>query len=172
MDESTQEAASDLENAAHPTKVIFLDIDGPMIPATMFLVDKMASWHRLFPATTVAVMNRLCADTGAKIVFNTTHNEAMKNVDDIEVALVKQGLDAAHLHPSDLKTAYPDERRGAAVKTWLAKHPEVTTWIALDDSRFTDEPNLIWVDPDAGLHVGHLNAALYKLGGKPCIILV
>ena len=35
-------------------KIVFLDIDGPMIPATMFLVDKHASYQRRFPETTVA----------------------------------------------------------------------------------------------------------------------
>lgn len=155
-----------------PTKIIFLDIDGPMIPATMFLVDRMASYNRTFPCTTIAVMNRLCEDTGAKIVFNTTHNRPFDGVADIEVAIVSAGLNAAHLHPSDLKTAYPDLRRASAVKAWLMRHPEVTDWIALDDANFTDEPNLIWIDPDAGLHTGHLNQALVKLGGKPCFFLM
>lgn len=38
------------------SKVIFLDIDGPMIPATYLLVDRNASWHRKFPETTIAVI--------------------------------------------------------------------------------------------------------------------
>lgn len=155
-----------------PDRVVFLDIDGPMIPATMVLIDPGASWKRLFPATTVAVVNALCARTGAKIVFNTTHNIPIDQAPDIEVALVNQGLDAEHLHPSDLKTSYPSLPRDIAVREWLARHAEVERWVALDDVRFTEEPNLIWVDPDAGLHVGHLNAAIEMLGGKPFLFLI
>lgn len=154
-----------------PAKVVFLDIDGPMIPATMFLVDRMASYHRRFPPTTVAVINRLCEETGAKIVFNTTHNRPFDGVPDIGAALVEQGLDAEHIH-SDGHTRYPDIPRDLAVKEWLKRHPEALDWIALDDTKFTDAENLIWVDPEAGLHLGHLNQGIRALGGKPVLVLM
>lgn len=154
------------------TKVVFLDIDGPMIPASYFLVDNLASWHRRFPSTTVAVIQRLCERTGAKVVFNTTHNIPFDGVDDIDVALEKQGLDREHIHATDLQTKYPDLERGLAVKEWLFRHPEVTHWVALDDVKFTDDERLIWVDPDAGVHLGHLNEAIGKLGGRPVVVLI
>lgn len=157
---------------AETNKIIFLDIDGPMIPASYFLVDSMASWKRRFPDTTVAVIKRLCEQTGAKVVFNTTHNRPFDGVDDIDVALEKQGLDREHIHETDLATKYPDIERGLAVKEWLSRHPEVTDWVALDDVRFTDDPRLIFVDSDAGLHLGHLNAAVEKLGGQPIVVLM
>ena len=153
-------------------KIIFLDIDGPMIPATMFLIERDCSFERKFPPTTIAVLNEICKRTEAKIVFNTTHNTPFDGVPDIEVALVNQGLNKDYLHPTDLKTQYPQYPRDLAVKVWLRRHPEVTDWIALDDVRFTEEPNLIWVDPDAGLHTGHLQSAIEKLGGKPFLILM
>lgn len=153
-------------------KVVFLDIDGPMIPATMILVDRMASPHRKFPATTVAVINTLCERTGAKIVFNTTHNNSWEGVEDIEVALVNQGLKEIHIHPTDNKTKYPQLERGKSVEDWLSRHPEVTDWIAIDDSRFTDDERLIWIDPDAGVHLGHLNEAIQRLGGRQVLIFM
>lgn len=153
-------------------KVIFLDIDGPMIPASYFLVDNMASWNRRFPSTTVAVINRLCERTGAKVVFNTTHNLPFEGVDDIDVALEKQGLDRDYIHATDLQTKYPGLERDLAVKEWLDRHPEVTRWVALDDIQFTDDERLIWVDPDAGLHLWHLNTAIEKLGGQKVLVLM
>lgn len=153
-------------------KVIFLDIDGPMIPASYFLVDSMASWNRRFPTTTVAVIKWLCERTGAKVVFNTTHNLPYDGVDDIDVALEKQGLDRDHIHATDLATKYPGIERDLAVKEWLHRHPEVTDWIALDDVKFTDDARLIWVDPDAGVHLGHLNEAIGKLGGQKIVVLM
>lgn len=153
-------------------KVIFLDIDGPMIPATMFLVDRMASFNRVFPVTTVAVVNELCERTGAKIVFNTTHNRPFPDVPNIDAALVRHGLCESHLHPTDRHTNYPDIARDLAVKEWLARHPEVREWVALDDVRCADDDHMILVDGDAGLHVGHLNDAIHRLGGKPVLILM
>jgi len=154
------------------SKVIFLDIDGPMIPATMFLIDRMCSWNRNFPATTIAAINRLCSDSGAKVVFNTTHNRPMADVPDIADAMVRHGFNPVHLHPTDPHTLYPDIPRDLAVKEWLARHDEVEAWVAIDDVECADAPNMILVDPDAGLHVGHLNQASLVLGGKPCLILM
>jgi hypothetical protein len=153
------------------SKVVFLDIDGPMIPATMFLYDKMASWERRFPPTTIAVVKTLCERTGAKIVFNTTHNQPIPGVDDIHIAISKAGIDGEHFH-EDRHTKYPQIDRGLAVKEWLARHPEVEDWVALDDVRFTDDERLIFIDSDAGVHLGHLNMAIDQLGGKRVIMLI
>lgn len=156
--------------------VIFLDIDGPMIPTSMFLVDPHASIKRSMPVTTVAVLRELCARTGAKIVFNTTHNRSIPthgtDDEDITGALVRHGFDAVHLHPSDRHTRYPDAPRAQAVKEWLARHPEVTKWVALDDAKFTEDPRLILVDPDSGLTLRHLELAMERLGGKAPLILI
>lgn len=152
-------------------KVIFLDIDGPMIPSTMCLVDRMASWKRRFPETTVAVIRELCERTGAKVVFNTTHNVPIPDVDDIHIALSKAGLDGAHYH-ADRHTLYPQIDRALAVKEWLARHPEVEDWIALDDVKFTTDERLIFVDSDSGVTIQHLNMGIDRLGGKPVTILV
>lgn len=140
-------------------RIVFLDIDGPIIPFSMFLVDRMASWHRIIPLITVAVVREVCKRSNAKVVFNTTHNMPMDNVDDIEIAVTKAGLPEDMIHP-DMKTKFPSIRRDIAVLEWLSRHSEVVDWIAFDDARFTDADNLIWVDPDAGLHLGHLNKAL------------
>lgn len=154
------------------TKIIFLDIDGPMIPSYMYLIDAMCSFNRIFPQGPIAVLNRLCKETGAKIVFNTTHNSPWKDVPDIEVAIVNHSLNPDYLYTDDLKTYYPQYPRDLAVKDWLRRHPDVTDWVALDDVRFTEDERLIWIDPDAGLHLGHLNRAVELLGGNPVLVLM
>lgn len=151
-------------------RVIFLDIDGPMIPGTMFLIDRMCSFHRVFPATTISVINEVCKRTGAKVVLNTTHNRPFTDVPDITDAMVNHGFDRSHFHAFP-KTSYPDIPRDLAVKEWLAKRGRFD-WIAFDDVRFTDDERLIWIDPDCGLHLGHLNDALERFGEKPCLILM
>lgn len=142
-------------------RVIFLDIDGPIIPYSMFLLDSMCSFHRVIPPITVAVVREVCKRAEAKVVFNTTHNQPFRDIPDIEDAVCAAGLPREYLH-DDMKTRYPGITRSTAVLEWLNRHPEVEDWIAFDDVNFTDKDNLIWVDPDAGLHLTHLNIALER----------
>lgn len=153
-----------------PNRIVFLDIDGPIIPNSQFLIDSNCSFGRIIPAIPVACVNFLCDRSGAKVVFNTTHNLPLKKVDDIEVAMVKAGLKQEHIHP-DMKTKYPQTSRSVCVVEWLSRHPETDDWIAFDDVRFTDKDNLIWIDPDSGIHLGHVNQALRRWGCKQCLIM-
>lgn len=166
-----EEAAAPPVDQDPPTRVVLLDIDGTMIPTTHVLVDGMAFWDRRFPAGTIAAMNALCSRSGARIVLNTTHNTPSPDAPDIEKALVAQGLNAAHLHPTDLKTRHPDIERKAAADDWLARHPEVLDWVAFDDEAFTEAPNLIRVDPDSGITLNHLNQALERFGCRPIVVI-
>lgn len=153
-------------------KVVFLDIDGPMIPAGQYLIHRQCSHQRIFAQIPLAVLNEFCKRSEAKIVLNTTHNRPIDGVPDIQQALVNAGISPDHFHPTDPQTAYPAARRGQAVKDWLAQHPEITGWVAFDDSNFTDDENLILIDLDEGLNVRHMNMAFNVLGvGKPFIVL-
>jgi hypothetical protein len=150
-------------------RIIFLDIDGPIIPGGAYLLDPMCSHNRIIPEIPVAIVREACKRGNAKVVFNTTHNRSWDGVDDIEVAMVKAGFPAEYIHP-DTKTHYPETRRDEAVQEWLSRHPEVKDWIAFDDAKFTEADNLIWVDPDAGLHLGHLAAAMKRWSGRPFLV--
>lgn len=153
------------------TRIVFLDIDGPMIPATMYLADNMCSPNRNFPPTTIAVINYLCDKTDAQVVFNTTHNIDWDGATPLQVAIVSAGLKPQHIHP-DSKTLYPTKERGEAIIEWLSRHPEVTDWIALDDCKFTGDERLIWVDPSPGVHLEHLNIALERWNLPPILLLM
>lgn len=150
---------------------MFLDIDGPMIPYSMFLIDLHASFKRVLSPIAVAVIHDVCVRGNALVVFNTTHNTPIDGVPDIEEVMIAAGFPREMIHP-DMKTKYPSLPRGTAVLEWLSRHAgEVEDWIAFDDVRFTDADNLIWVEPDAGLHVGHLNAALNRWNCPQFLVL-
>jgi hypothetical protein len=151
-------------------RVLFLDIDGPMIPTTMMLGNPMASFERKFPATTIGAVNYLCKKSGAKIVLNTTHNISHDDVPDIEIALAEHGLNPDHFH-EDIKTSYPVNGRGGAVAAWLSTHPGVD-WLAFDDARFIENDRLIWIDPDQGITTAHVNQALQQWGVQGAVILI
>lgn len=155
------------------TRVIFLDIDGPMIPDTMLLAEYWASWQRKMPPTTVAVVNCLCKESGARIVTNTTHNHQPpaprvpdEDLTPIKEALIREGVKPDYFH-KDSKTQYPDVSRMAAVNHWLSAHPEVSEWLIIDDdAQFAHsvDPNVLWVDPGTGLAISHLERALRHFG--------
>jgi len=147
-----------------PTRVVILDIDGPMIPSTHVLCDPMAAWDRTFPATTIRVIGLLCERSGARIVINSTHNDPMPEAPDIVDAMIAHGVDPDHFHPTEPLTAYPRLDRKAAAFDWLARHPEVVDWVGYDDVVYCDAPNLVHVDPDSGLTLRHLNIAFERFG--------
>lgn len=155
---------------AAPTRVVILDIDGPMIPSTWVLCHGMAAWDRTFPETTIRVMNVLCERSGARIVINSTHNTPREDAPDIVDALVAHGLEPAHLHPTDPLTRYPDLSRLDAAQDWLTRHAEVVDWVGFDDTVYTQADQLIRVDPDSGLTLCHLNQALTRFGCRTIFI--
>lgn len=152
-------------------KVVFLEIDGPIIPAAMYLVSRMCSYERIMSLQAVAVVREICKISGAKLVINSTHNREFANVPGIEEMLVRHGMPAEGFHP-DSRTSYPGIPRDLAVTKWLAEHPEVTDWVALDYVDFPDIENFIYVDPDCGLGTAHLNQALGALGEEPLMFLI
>lgn len=60
-----------------PEKFIFLDIDGPMIPATSYLSNPVASFDQELDDRCVMVLKKIIEKSGAKIVFNTSHASAL-----------------------------------------------------------------------------------------------
>lgn len=154
-------------------RILFLDIDGVMIPATQLLVNPNSCWDRIFPATTIAVLNEICAITKAKVVFNTTHNQKAKDVPDIEIALVNHGFKAEYIHPTDYKTLYPTYERADAIQEWLSRHLEVEDkWVVLDDVICADSPHMVQVLASSGLDVDNANHVIHVLGGQMIIMLM
>ena len=134
-------------------KVLFLDVDGPLIPSTTFFVNPAASKHRHCSPYAIAIVNRLCRDANAKVVMNTYHNsDGLRLKDDLKV----NGMDPSLFHP-DWQTKYPhglmcDEMatRLAAINEWQSRNGDVN-WLCFDDSNFTSDSRLILVDFDAGI---------------------
>lgn len=62
--------------------------------------------------------------------------------------------------------------RGYEISQWLEEHPEVDSWVVLDDEKFKDydflkiTPNLILTDPEYGLWKLPALQAIYKLTGE------
>ena len=140
-------------------KIIFLDIDGPMIPSYCYLLyGNYASLNRSFSPISVGLINLLCRlDDEIKIVFNTSHN-----VDEqfMLKAAIREGIVAATIH-TDYMTKFPLRtlNRKEAVLEWLDEHVNITHWCYFDDANYIDHPNHILVNFDEGINAKHFEIA-------------
>jgi hypothetical protein len=147
-------------------RILFLDIDGPMIPAGCYFIYGMhASMKRKFSPISVGIVNELCHQAEAKIVFNTAHNSDGERV--IEDA-VREGIKRGHIWSGNAQTRYPNtESRLTAIEHWIQENidQEKTRlkWVGFDDFDYKHQ-NLVLVDFDVGLTPVHMNRAIEILG--------
>lgn len=153
--------------------VIFLDIDGPMIPARSFIFDINPSFNQILDAMCVKVLRAIIDRTNAQIVFNTTHNRTLFQ-SEYGPGLLARFADAGFSHDihDDNHTIYPDVDRTTAIREWLSRHPDVKNWVAFDDVEISDDRAFL-TDPDHGIGWGeYQHAKLHLLGEKPRALLI
>lgn len=149
-------------------KIIFLDIDGPMIPMTSYIFNRNASWQQELDSRSVEILHHIVKKSGAYIVFNSTHSRMLEA--DLAVnspGLIQRFKDAGfsnYLH-MDICTKYPDIPRLKAIEEWLSRHPEVTRWVALDDAEILDERAFL-VNPNYGIGFNEVQHCFYYLNGE------
>lgn len=115
-------------------KVIFLDIDGPMIPYRCLFLPDQPPVMELFDPVAVSLLNRACQDYGWQIVIHSSWVKIMGGEKTLEHC-ISQGLEPRFFH----KDAYVDEHlawRYTRVAKWLQDHPEITKYCILDDEPY------------------------------------
>lgn len=180
-------------------RVIFLDIDG-VLNNTQTVTDADAPWRGPNPIADgsppwallipvdpmcVARLNRLVAETGAKIVISSSWR-LFSRWEDLGPALLRHGVvadvigetpdlvnDAAWLERWRTREGAPFEyermERGWEIREYLAAHPEVTEFVILDDCSDMAElkPWLVLTDPIDGLDEPDVERALWLLPRSP-----
>jgi hypothetical protein len=112
-------------------KVIFLDIDGPLIPKRQWIYSRRdAEILRVqeFDPIAVIMINNLLKYAPAKFVISSSWAES----DAIE-AFTNNGIDMTALH-SDSRTPRTSASRAQQITDWLHAHLETTHWVAFDDA--------------------------------------
>lgn len=141
-------------------RIVFLDIDGPIINTPMFYLDPMCSMQRTQLNTqAIAYVKRLCMIADAKVVFNTTHNnhfiiDELTGINrSIKDDMIRWGLPDAMIH-KDWRTNYPNwgDSRMRAVDEWIeGQGDSEIDWVAFDDVLFTNSKRLILIDYEKGI---------------------
>lgn len=157
-------------------KIIFIDIDGPIINTPLYSLDAGCSVNRSTMNTqALGYICELVSISGAKIVTNSTHNT--HDVEDLLTGtkrslkddLVYWGLEEEWFHenwhtsypfPNGAKfSEYSSHRRMKAIDEWQEANGEVD-WVCFDDEPFTENPRLIVIDFELGIDFAAFQAAL------------
>lgn len=111
--------------------VIFLDIDGPMIPGKARYLPNQTRLMSMFDPCASGMLNKLLVESEAKIVISSTWQSL--GLEACAELLEKNGIDGSQIH-SDWKTIRKmSSQRTQEILWWLDDHPEVTNYVALDD---------------------------------------
>lgn len=157
-------------------KIIFIDIDGPIINTPIYSVDPRCSMERSTMNTqAIGYICELVKLSDAKIVTNSTHNT--HDVEDLLTGekrtlkqdLIKWGLKEEWFH-ENWHTSYPfpngsrfsehtSHRRMKAIDEWQEVNGEVD-WVCFDDEPFTEDPRLVVIDFERGIDFDAFSVAL------------
>lgn len=146
-------------------KVIFLDIDGVM---TSFASLERFRSAKNFDPISVTNLNKLTDKSGAVIVISSTWR-LLNKFQWIASWMKKEGVTGSvvGLTPDfrDQASELEKRRRGAEIQAWLDTHPDVTSFVILDDDRDMGPllPKLVHTSFETGLTQEHVDHALELL---------
>ena len=123
-------------------KIIFLDVDGPLIPLRMhmqmgngiFKYDEKGGYY-VWDKNFIDNLNEHCPPQGIKLVWNSSHNDSGREV--IRATAIANGLNPELFH-EDICTGFPTSivSRVKAIDDWLYKNTpkgQKCKWMVVDD---------------------------------------
>jgi len=162
------------------TKIVFLDFDGVLLPdpdARAQAVEGLSTSNYLqkviFNTNCVANLNQLLKQSHAEIVLSTSWADG-NSISALSNCLLRNGIDPSCIFeyddPSEGNYMTPRQQgsnRGQEVLNWLSDHPEINTWVAIDDNPaiLYLKTNYVRTHPDHGLDKDGVSKALSFLQG-------
>ncbi len=155
-------------------RVLFLDIDGPMIPNRAYaLAEQTEPYGTIFDNIAVAMINSICEASGAKIVLHTSwirtkyKSRIIEMGHDVKEHCIGQGLEEKHFHENpycDRDISYRYDR----IADWLSNN-EVDDFAILDNvpplATFPHKNNFFLINADNGISLHDYRIILEKLCG-------
>lgn len=147
-------------------KIIFLDIDGPVINTPCFFIDKNCSKNRSFMNTqAIGFLSKIAELSSAKIVTNSTHNFYIPKNDgkSLKEDLIDWGLRSKYFHRvwrTDFARVFDDEfdemSKQDAIDEWLRKNGSCD-WISIDDEKIMENDRLFLANFKLGINFQMFN---------------
>lgn len=170
-------------------RIIFLDIDGPVIPEGCYYIDTSASFDRIFSNTCIGYLKKLLTLADAKLFTNSMHNfytrtnDAGEKLGDLRDDLVNAGIPLELFHPN-WRTEFGHNRyrsqsyrvdephpRLKAINGWIQSYTDGDIeWIGFDDDNY-NHPNLLLVDFTDGITHKLFSEACDRFNVKKPLIL-
>lgn len=155
-------------------KIIFLDIDGPMIPGRAYhMPTQTKGIVKTFDPCAVGLLNKICSKSGWRIVLHSSWIQILGG-EETHSHCISQGIPTEHFHDN----AWCDENVGwryTRVAKWLNENPDTTHYFILDDEpyRWAMEKNDLELHPkDIDKHLilvdfedGILTSTMNKISG-------
>lgn len=123
-------------NSITKNQILFLDIDGPMIPYRAAWLPNQTPVMTIFDPIAVAMINKLCEKRPElKIVLHTSWVYLNGGKGTLKHC-IDQGIKAEYFYEPD---PFVDEEihwRYNRIAEWLERHPEVTGYVIIDDTAY------------------------------------
>jgi hypothetical protein len=158
-----------------PERIIFQDIDGPLIPLRMYFGGSRP-WDStrdsfVYDPIAVGMIVTLCQKFNAAVVFNTAHNE---NPDHIMMHQARYNRLGSVMHPTSPCTDFVRKfhNRYEAIDDWLNRHPEIppTQWVVIDDMP-VHKTRQVTVDYTIGMTLANYQEVCELFGEKQSKII-
>lgn len=150
--------------------IIFIDVDGPLIPGRIYILDYMYDdGIRRMEEIGCKLLREIMNRCNAKLVACTTHS---RDENRFFKMFEHEGFSRDDFH-QDWRTDYPlkNRDRKQAVYDWLDNHKNVEKYIIIDDHKFND-PNYIDINPEIGITLDNYRKATELLGNKDEFIVL
>lgn len=145
-------------------KVLFLDIDGPMIPRRAFYLPKQTLVVSKFDPVAVALLNSVLDKTGAKLVVSSTWGNL--GIEVVKPSFEENGISWDQVHQDWVTPRKLTDSRVHQIRMWLDKHPGIDLWASLDDENLDLDGRNVHVSFDDGMLLKHYHKLLELLGGE------
>jgi hypothetical protein len=144
--------------------ILFLDVDGPLIPARMYYngIPRNSHGVYLYDPVAVSMIKKLVDFYKLKLVYNSSHNDG--GLDLMMRQAITNGFTKEMLH-DDLITKFPLGilNRMDGISEWLTRHAEVDKWAVVDDYALPVN-NAVKIDFNVGITLVNFEALANKFG--------
>lgn len=158
----------EVESGTTGISVIFLDIDGVLVTLESFQKYKRSGMNAQASPPCVEQLNRIVAETGARIVLSSTwriFGRAFMEQNFIEWGVSQEIYDFTPELSCNDSFIEIRQSRGTEIQAWLTAHPEVKQFVIIDDDDDMEhlKPNLVKTGFNEGLTPERANAVIHGL---------
>lgn len=132
------------------TKVCFVDVDGPLIPTRAYFLPNQTTVVSIFDPCAVSLLLKIVEQSSAQLVVSSTWRS--KGYDRCMELFEKNGISRNLFHTDWSTPRKMTSSRTQEICWWLAAHPEITHYVAIDDEHLDYDllPNTVQCDEYEG----------------------